>query len=141
MDKKEELLYKSCEIETDKSAEILADVQIGLIVYFYELGNNNLKETGYEEIILAEHLWDMKAGEIIWTNEEYEAVNAGEEVTLNVFVKKDDTKTKYSLSVITPETKGQNWKLGVMCENESAISITVGIDTAYSKTKVIELSE
>ncbi len=113
-------------------------VKIGMTVYSYELINDELQETGKNDVILVEDISKEIPGNIVWGEDEYAGIDAGEEITLSVFTVISDTRKVYELTVTAPETEGL-WKVGVCVEEGFAFRIVIGTPSSYTETKTVSL--
>lgn len=113
-------------------------VQIGMVTYSYELVDEELQESGQTDVLLVEDISSAKPGDIFWGTEEYARIDAGEEITLSVFVKILDTKKDYELTVVSPETDGL-WKIGVKMEEGFSFRVLVGTESSYAQTDTVSV--
>lgn len=112
--------------------------QIGMVTYSYELVEDELQETGHTDIVLVNDISEANPGDIIWGEQEYARIDAGEEIAVSVFTKAGDTRKDHELTIITPQTDGL-WKIGVQVEDGFSFRILIGTAASHAKTASVSM--
>jgi len=112
--------------------------QIGMVTYSYELVDDELQETGHKDVVLVKDISEMNPGDIIWGEQEYARIDAGETITLSIFTKAGDSRKNHELTVISPQTDGL-WKIGVQVEEGFSFRILIGTAASHAKTASVSM--
>lgn len=110
----------------------IGGMKVGIYTYSYD---EKLQMTGEHELVVLDSLEKMDIGEIIWSENKFARMDAGQEIILTAFVMDKDGKTKKKeLSLVTPELL-QLWKVGAMLEKGLQVRLLVGDSNVYAKSK------
>lgn len=117
----------------------LEAIQIGIIVYQYEMDENNeLKLKNSKELKLADAI-ELADDSIHWLEQNFTRIETQEEVNLNVYVKeRNAAKKEYHCKVLAPAVRGFT-HLGVKKAGKTLVQVVWGDETTYVVSEVIDL--
>ena len=116
----------------------IGGAQLGLITYQYAMKNDRLVLDHESEMNLGVDVTGMSVGQIWWDSTDFARVDAGEELNLNLFVKKDGQVRKVAEKQNAPDGSGF-WHIGIKLLPGFAFSVLVGNEQKYSESRALSL--
>lgn len=117
--------------------KILKDIKVYVRGYHWEEENGQLVEKFHEDILIAENIGTLKAGQVSWSDVVFAKQAAGEKVDLTLVIEQPEKK-EVSVHVIAPDTE-KMWQVGLVIKPGLKASVRVGGKQMYADSTEFSL--
>ena len=118
----------------DYREKMLKKVTIEMETYQYKEDGNKLVLDKTSRIPVGEQLQNLKKGQCTWFQEDFARMEAGEDMTLTLFIRNDGKETRREIRLKAPDIRSF-WNAGLKAEDGMDYVVVLGTKDNYVETE------